>query len=307
MERILLTGATGFLGSFLLRRLINAGYEVTVAKRAASDLWRIEDVISQVRLYDVDLGPVETLFEGQGIECVVHLATFYQKFDSSADVDRMLHANVVFPAKLLQVGVQHGVTSFINTGTFFEYDCSVLPVSEKAAFKPQNFYAKSKVAFEAILKSYCSDISAATLKLFSPYGPKDNDKLIPMLLKSALTGKPISLSSGFQKMDFTYCEDIVEAYVAAIRYSLDAPPGYDVFNIGSGAPTSVREVVSIVESDLGLEMFKQWGRGTNDIPIAYADVLHARDVLGWSPEYSIQEGLKKTLEYYQGVVLSGHK
>jgi len=178
-QTVLLTGATGFMGSHLLEALLKQDYRVVILKRSTSDTWRIAHLLDQVISYDVDLVELELAFEEQEIDLVVHLATLYRKFEESTDIDGMLRTNVSFPSQLLYSAMRHEVKGFINTGTFFEYDCSKLPIDEKAALKPFNFYAQTKLAFENILKGYAEKIPSITLKLFSPYGEKDNQKLIP--------------------------------------------------------------------------------------------------------------------------------
>jgi len=297
---ILLTGATGFLGSHLLEALLNSGYAVVILKRSFSDTWRIVHLLDRVKTYDVDKVSVDKAITESHIDVVVHMATLYRKFDTGKEISEMVASNIAFPCEILESGIRHGLKAFINTGTFFEYDCSALPVKEDAPTKPFNFYAKTKLAFENILKTYSPSLSTVTLRLFSPYGPKDNDKLIPMLIRKAAAGEPINLSDGLQKLDFVFAEDITDAFLRAIKLTQNPTPGHSVFNIGSGMAISVREIVSILEQQLGASLNKQWGPPSSvDIPIAFADIERAKEILGWVPRHSIHEGLAKTIKYYR--------
>jgi len=188
MKHILLTGATGFLGSHLLEALLTQGYKVTILKRSTSDTWRIDHLLKNVSVHN-DNESLELAFEGKAIDTVIHLATCYRKFEETSDIEEMTKANIAFPSEVLIQGIKHGLKHFINTGSYFEYDCSAQPVIESATLKPFNYYASTKIAFDSILKSYSKTLKASTMRLFSPYGEKDNNKLIPMLIKKALSGE----------------------------------------------------------------------------------------------------------------------
>jgi len=299
MKTVLLTGATGFLGSHLLEELLIKGFNVIVLKRSMSDTWRIEHLLDKTINYDLDTVSISNIFDENNIDLVIHLATLYRKFDDGSESDEMIKSNISFPVELVEQAVRNGVKGFINTGTYFEYDCSVLPISEKSTIKPYNLYAKTKIAFESMLKFYSDELNITTLRLFSPYGEKDNDKLIPMIIKKALSGDEIKLSEGLQKMDFIYSGDIVDAFMSVIEGMKNNKNGYAVFNIGSGYCFSVREVVSIVEQKLGKVINKKWGEpSTVDMPLVVSDISKAIKELGWAPKTNIHDGIEKCIKYY---------
>ncbi|MBE0471745.1 MAG: NAD(P)-dependent oxidoreductase, partial [Methyloprofundus sp.] len=265
-------------------------------------LWRIEHLAGQYKSYDVDIQTTSEIFALEKIDVVIHMATLYRKFDNGNEVSEMLDANVKFPAEILESGVRSGIKGFINTGTFFEYDCSRQPVDENAPIAPFNFYAKTKIAFESILKTYSDNIMVNTFRLFSPYGEKDNQKLIPMIIQKALKGEAIELSEGLQKIDLIYVDDIISAYVKAVKRILSSPnkSEYEVFNLGSGVALSIRDVVSIVEQKIGGALQKKWGEASiTDIPIAYADISKASKILNWQPKYNAFTGITNTISYYK--------
>ncbi|ALO46415.1 NAD-dependent epimerase/dehydratase family protein [Pseudohongiella spirulinae] len=300
MKSILLTGATGFLGSHLLECLVEEGYIVTILKRSTSDTWRINHLLDQVRSYDLDNDPLVKVFEEKRIDLIIHLATLYQKDDEVMKVIPMLRSNVNFPTELLEFAIRHKVKHFINTGTFFEYDWSAMPLNEQAPISAFNFYAKTKIGFESILQSYANKIAIVTLRLFSPYGERDNFKLVPSIIDKALRKNVIELSDGLQKLDFIYTKDIVSAYVKSIKYIEGRSIGYETFNIGSGNAISIRDVVSVLEQQLGYTVEKRWGKPSDlNEQIVYADIRKAKNILGWSPKYSIHDGIQRTLEYYK--------
>jgi nucleoside-diphosphate-sugar epimerase len=301
-KTLLLTGATGFLGSHLLEALLLEGYHVIILKRSTSDTWRIKHLLEQCSSYDVDQISLEEIFKLHQIDYIIHLATFYKKAHIIDDIIPMFDTNVTFPAKLLDLATAHGVKGFINTGTFFEYDPSILPISEANPIKTFNLYAKSKLAFEQILKSYADEgkIKAVTLKIFSPFGPKDDvNKLIPFIVSKALKNEPISLSEGFQKLDFIYAGDIAQAYLKTLT-QIDTFSEYESFNIGSGNSYSVREVISLLEELMERSINKTWGSpSTVDNPVIIASRMKAKEQLYWVPQTSLRSGLKETIQYYK--------
>lgn len=305
----MLTGASGFLGSHLLERLLKDDcYDIAILKRSTSDCWRIKELMDRARVFDIDHVSLDTVFEECSPDYILHLATLYRKFDDGSGAKEMIESNVSFPVELLEIGIRSGLKGFINTGTFFEYDCSIQPINEHAAPAPFNLYAKTKLAFESILKSYSDQLAINTFKLFSPYGEKDNIKLIPMVIQKALNHEKVQLSDGMQKLDFTYVGDIVEAYVKAIDRMVlnDGLTGYSVFNLGSGVPVSIREVVSVIQQNVGEVINVDWGEPSAvDIPIAYADISKIKTELSWSPQYSIHAGIANTIEYYRTRMKNG--
>ncbi len=300
MKAILITGATGFLGSHILESLIAQKFNVIIIKRSTSKLWRIKHLLNLVKCYDVDKNSLNNIFEENKVECIIHVATLYRKYDDGAEVEDMLESNVIFPTLLLELAARNGVKKFINTGTYFEYDCSKLPVSEDTKICPFNFYAKTKLAFETLLFSYSNSFDIVTFRLFSPYGEKDNNKLIPMIIQKALAKEKIEFSEGLQRLDFIYIKDIVSAYLTVLNEPQNKLTGYRIYNLGTGVSTSVREVVAIIEDALNVSIHKSWGISENlDIPIVYADISKANKELNWYPCTEIRNGIEKTIQYYK--------
>lgn len=305
---ILLTGATGFLGSHLLEALLKQGYSVVVLKRSTSNLWRIEHLAGQYTSYNLEETALDVVFTEQKIDIVVHLATLYRKFDTVSDVVAMMDANVRFPTELLVQGVKNGILGFINTGTFFEYDCLHQPVDENAPISPFNFYARTKLTFETMLKSFSDSCVINTFRLFSPFGEKDNPKLVPMIIEKALKNEVINLSEGLQKIDLIYAQDIIAAYICSINriLQLTTKAEYEVFNLGSGSALSIRDVVSLIEQQLGKRIDINWGASSaTDISIAYASVKKAKELLGWMPSVGVQKGLENTVLYHRNTLEVG--
>ena len=298
---VLLTGATGFIGSNLLQALIEEGFKVAILKQPNSCTDRINSLLDKVTIFEYTQGKLDKVFEEMPVDIIIHLATHYLKQDDE-EQQQMYKSNVDFPSELLESGCKHGLKGFINTGTFFEYDCATQPVNESAKLEPFNYYAYTKTVFESRLAGYADKLLINTFRLFSPYGEHDNQKLIPFIIQKNLKGEFFKLSEGLQKIDLVYVRDIVSAYLKAIhrmRGSTEKSE-YEVFNLGSGHPLSIRDIVSIVEQTTGMSCDNQWGEPAKlEIPVAYADINKVKAILGWKPQYTVFTGIAKTVKFYR--------
>ena len=304
IKNILLTGATGFIGSHLLEKLLKESYNVIVLKRSFSDTWRIKHLLIKVKKYDIDKISLETVFKENKIDCVIYLATYYRKKHSKEDVVNMIDTNIKFPSELLEQMRLSSVKYFINTGTFFEYAQKSEPINETQSRLPYDLYAATKIAFSEILKYYSDQqsITSIDLKLFAPYGPKDNEKLIVFVVKNYLGKKKFSISPGEQKWNWTFVKDIADAYIKALKYIEKMDNSYEVFNIGSDKIYSIKEIIEVIEKINGGECLVSYDKpySKNEIFYVCCDNTKAKNLLGWIPKYNLQDGLKQTYNYYRG-------
>lgn len=307
-HRLLITGATGFIGSHVLETLAKEEkYEIGITLRSASNMWRIQSILNDnMKRFYLDKDSMISVISTFKPDIVVHLAVYYRKDHDYNDIDEMVRTNIAFPIKLLEAMEKNGVEYFINTGTLSEYLLEETTLNSKSALSPTNLYAATKIAFEDILKFYNEryGIKAITLKLLFPYGPKDEvKKLIPHLLQCALKGEVAYASQGNQLLDYVYVKDVASAYKSAIEFIPKSHRNYDVFIIGSGEPHSPREVADIIRS-FGFKLKVNWGGHRSDQEIFYAkaDITKARNLLQWWPKYSLREGLIETLGYYKSVI-----
>jgi nucleoside-diphosphate-sugar epimerase len=235
-KKIIITGATGFLGAHLLPTLIEKGYDVIILKRSFSDTWRLQNVLSQIKSYDIDKTDMKKIFDENEIGGIIHLATDYGK-KSDNDIIEMFKANIELPAKLLDLGTKYGISFFINTHTFWNAKYSL--------------YSATKSAFIEIAKFYIANhkIKFINLKLEHMYGEKDDfNKFIPFMIKSILEGKEIKASKGEQRRDFIYVQDVVNAYLKVLGNLKNLDKEFLEFEIGTGNSISLRDFVSEIES-----------------------------------------------------------
>ena len=304
--RILITGGNGFVGSHVLESLVKKGNcEVGITLRTTSDTWRVNSMFTDdIERFFIDREGVETVISRFKPDLVLHLAVLYKKRHTASDIEEMFNSNITFPSKILQAMVQNGVRFFINTGTFTEYSIQNRDLTVDASILPSNLYSATKIAFEDILKFYTKtyNINAITLKLTSPYGPRDNtSKLIPYLMNCATSKKVANLSPGDQMWDYIYVKDVAEAYKSAIEYIVNSRESYDSFLIGSGESHSLKEIADIIKSFNG-EFEINWSAVPySEVETYYirADITKARNTLKWWPKYTPIEGLRETYEYYR--------
>ena len=301
MPKVLLTGANGFVGSHVLDHFVTLDWDVVITLRGGSDCWRIESQVNEVSIINLDEISVEKIFVEHQIDCVVHLATLYRKNDDLEELESLIESNVIFPLALASEAQKAGVRAFINTGTFFEYSQSNYKLTENTDRKPINNYAATKIAFSKQLEKYKHQMSVIELMLFSPYGPADNDKLIPYIIHNLLKHQSPNIHQGNNQIDLLYVSDIARAFEQAVIHAVERRAGFDRVNIASGQSISVKEIAMLLHEIIGSSV--ECVLGEVDSPLVVeADITKAKDLLDWVPSVSLKQGLKSTFEYYSGLV-----
>lgn len=282
---ILITGATGFLGSNLLRRFVAGGLKVLVLARKTSNLSRIQDCLAEVRVFYVEDSDFEAIFKEFKVDAVVHCATNYgRKIPSPLSI---LEANLMLPLKLLQVGMNNGLKCFINTDTILD--------------KRVSFYSLSKSQFRDWLKLYSEKLACVNVSLEHFYGPDDDEsKFVTWVIQSMLRGvEKIDLTLGEQKRDFVYIDDVVRAFEKVLVNSLELRAGYFHYEIGTGNLVPIAEFINKIKSLSGNTAtrlnFGAIPYRENEVMASHVDLANIR-ALGWEPEVPLESGLKTTIE-----------
>jgi nucleoside-diphosphate-sugar epimerase len=238
-EKILLTGATGFLGSHILKKLIEENYEVVILIRETSKLDRINS-LDGFTIFKIDpqCSNFDELFELHSIDTIIHLATEYGRKRPYSEV---LISNVYFPVKLIEAGLKKNLKVFINTDSYF------------SKF-PEYQYLKEYTSTKKILKDYLKlllDVKIINLQLEHLYGENDSkEKFFPMLIEKLLKNiVEIELTDGCQKRDFIYVEDVVEAYMIVLK-NRDKLDQFSEFEVGTGVSIPLKDFVIKVRSIL---------------------------------------------------------
>ena len=300
-EYILVTGGTGFIGSHLLEELLNQNKKCILLKRSFSNTWRIDKIMEHENLVikDVDKENLADIFNQYDIEGIFHLATFYERSHKSEEIAEMIDSNINFPTQLLENAINSNVKFFINTGTFSEYDLDSSPISENSKLEAFNLYSSTKTAFECILKFYHEkhDLKCATLKLFTPYGPRDDvNKITPYLINESINKKEILVKSPNKKLDFIYVTDIVDAFITVMK-NIEEFENYEAFTLGTGVGTTLKDLLSIIESNLGKNENVSFGELEDNQ--VWCSNKKIKEKLNWQPKIKLEEGIKKTIDYYK--------
>jgi nucleoside-diphosphate-sugar epimerase len=296
--RILLTGATGFIGSHLLRGLVQDAHDVVVLKRGSSNTGRIDDLMGRVEWHDLEqCGPQEWPVLFQGMDAVVHAATDYAREARSSTV---VEANVLFPLRLLETLVVAGRGVFVNTDSSF--------TKNPADYAHLQAYTTSKRQFLdwARLAVAGTAVAFVNMRLEHPYGPGDrDDKFVQRMILDCLAGRPeIDLTAGEQQRDFVYVDDVVTAYRAVLRRGRPEAGEFVCHEVGTGRATTVRRMVETIHHFCGSCSRLNFGA----LPYRHGEMMHSvADTsslgrLGYIPAYDLETGLRATI----AAARSGH-
>ncbi len=302
-KRALLTGATGFVGANLARRLLRDGHELHLLARPGYRGWRLDEIRADVRLHTVDLGDAAALaglVEHIRPEWVFHLAA-YGAYASQADPGRMIQTNLAATANLVEACLKTGFEAFIHTGSSSEYGFKDHPPAEDEWIDPNSMYAVTKAAATHFCRCTARSREAPmrTLRLYSVYGPyEEPTRLIPTLIVRGLAGQLPPLVNPATARDYVYTEDVNEAYVLAASAPGQAPGA--VYNVGTGIQTSLRQVVAAARAALNITAEPEWGSMAGrqwDTSVWVADNRAIRQALGWTPRYTFAQGFRLTADW----------
>lgn len=257
-KKCLITGATGFVGSNLARKLVNNNWDVTIICRKDSSLENIEDILNKVKVYRYE-NQIEELirfFKENDFGVVYHLASLFIAEHKSNDIKNLIQSNILFGTEILEAMKESNTNLLINTGTSWQHYNS-------EEYNPVDLYAATKEAFEKILKYYVEveNIRCITLKLFDTYGENDKrPKLINLLNKFADERKILDMSLGEQKLDLVHIDKVTNSFIKAFEL-LENNIGlkYDSYGVSSGKQISLREIVENFEKENGKKVLINWG------------------------------------------------
>lgn len=303
-KEVLITGASGFVGSCLVRRLLKENYKIHIITRYTSNLWRLLDVLKDVEIHNIDLldsKKVANLANSISINQVYHLAT-YGGYHYQSKLEDIINTNLIGTWNLFREFSKKDIEMFINTSSSSEYGEKFEPMREDMKVEPNNMYGASKAAGTILCSTYAitNEIPLVTLRLFSPYGYYDaKTRLIPTVISSCLLGKEIKLSQKNSKRDFIFIDDVVEAYLASSKL---ANAYGETFNIGSGLQYTAEEIARIILKLIAKDAKIHW---ENNLDRQYepfiwvSDNKKAYERLNWKPDVNIDTGLTNTINWFR--------
>ena len=292
VQTVLLTGATGFLGSHLASAFLSGGHKVAILKRAGSRLSRIQPLLPDLHVFNVEEG-LEIPFQTLGrVDAVVHTATCYGRKGENAS--EIVEANTAFPLRLLEVATFFNTDTFLNTDSFFN--------TGTVLYKYLNAYSLSKRHFMEWGKSVAESgkVRFFNLKLEHMYGAGDDPgKFATHIIRACLSNADaLNLTPGEQRRDFVHIDDIVSSYLKLLENTMRFDHGFFEFGVGTGHGVTIRVFTNTVHRLTGSQtklLFGALPYRDQEIMESKADVT-ALKALGWTCRYDLESGLKQVVE-----------
>jgi CDP-paratose synthetase len=289
VAKILLTGATGFLGSRIAHYLFN-DFKVIVIKRKSSNTYRLKKISENLTFFNIEEISLADIFKNFKIDVIIHCATNYGGQD--VDSGNIYESNVYFPSQLLKLGIAQKSKLFINVDTFYNANYGYLEQ-----------YSASKDAFRKILYDSQDKIKIINTKIGIVYGSGDNlNKFTVQTIIKLLNNEPIiNFTLGEQKRHFVYVDDAAFAYKLILENLNAFKNGYTDIYIGNGVSTSIKSYVNIIFQITGSTSTLNFGSipyRTNEImnPIGNFELLKN---LEWREHFTLTSGLIKTINYFK--------
>jgi len=310
--RILLTGVAGFIGWKTARKLLENGYEVVGVDNindyydVSVKLWRLKNLegFSNFKFHRVDIENLEALrviFEIYSpIDAIINLAARAGVRYSLENPFVYMTTNAQGTLNLLELSKDYGVKKFVLASTSSLYAGQPMPFKETLPVNtPISPYAASKKAAEvtAYTYHYQYGIDVTVVRYFTVYGPAGRpDMSVFRFIYKIMKNEPIEVyGDGTQSRDFTYVDDIAEGTIKALK-----PLGYEIINLGGNHPYKLNELISKIENLLGKKakiVHKEFHKA--DMRATWADITKAQELLGWKPKVSLDEGLKRTVQWFK--------
>jgi UDP-glucose 4-epimerase len=305
MAKVLVTGASGFVGNNLTRHLLSLGHRVNLLLRESYADWRIRDIRDDVQIHTADLRDGDTVnrvVKEVSPDWVFHLAA-HGAYSSQQDVIRILESNVIGTATLVQACLNVGFDAFVNTGSSSEYGFKDHSPVEQEWLEPNSYYAVAKASATLFCRyaAQTSKLRIPTLRLYSVYGPyEEPTRLMPTIIVKGLKKELPPLVAPHIARDYVYVDDVVQAYLLAATKENQEPGA--VYNVGTGVQTTLRDVVDVARRALGITEEPKWGSMENriwDTGTWVSDNRNIKRALGWRPEYTFEQGFGKMVQWFQ--------
>ncbi len=309
--KILLTGCAGLIGWKVGEFLLKEGHEVVGIDNLNSyydpklKLYRLERLreFPNFRFFKVDVENYEALrvlFETFGFDAVVNEAARAGVRYSIENPFVYFTTNTQGTLNLLELCKEYGVKKFVLASTSSLYAGQPMPFKEDMPVNtPLSPYAASKKGAEVLCYTYhyLYGIDTAILRYFTVYGPAGRpDMAVFNFIYSALKGRPVRVfGDGSQRRDFTYVDDVARATVRSLSLQ-----GYEIINVGNNRPRALRDLISLIEEYTGKKLkiiYEDFHRA--DMRDTWANIEKAKKLLGWEPETSLEEGIRKTVEWFK--------
>jgi len=306
MRRILVTGGTGFVGANLVRRLLKRYPEAQIYLfvRGKHTNWRLHDLLDAVRLHELTLDDRDAVLRCVTQiqpEWVFHLAA-HGAYSWQTNWYDIVQTNLNGSINLFEACAETGFTAFVNAGSSSEYGFKDHAPSEDEYANPNSNYAATKLA----ATQYCRQMAQAknlpmcTLRLYSVFGPyEEPNRFFPALILRGLNGALPPLVEPDIARDYIHVDDVCDAFISAATAG-DRICG-EVFNVGTGVQTKIKEIVELVRATLAIDEEPYWGSMPNrtwDTNVWVANPDRIKTKLGWTAKHTLEAGFKSTVDWF---------
>jgi NAD dependent epimerase/dehydratase len=309
-KKVLVTGAGGFIGSHLVERLVTSGAKVKAFVRYNSrNDWGLLEILpvhiqNEIEVISGNLKDVESVGNAvKDTDMVFHLAALISIPYSYLNPRDVIETNVIGTLSVLNAAREHTVEKLIHTSSSEVYGTAqYIPIDEKHPLQAQSPYAASKIGADKIVESYylSFDLPVTIVRPFNTYGPRQSARaVIPTIITQALSKDKIFLGAMHPTRDFLYVEDTVSGFIKAA----ESPKSVgETFNFGSGQEVSIGELADKITTLIGKDVEIVFDATRirpekSEVERLLADATKAKELLGWEPQFSLDEGIRKTIEW----------
>lgn len=305
MKTAIITGATGFVGANLARRLLKDGHIVHLLVRPQYTSWRIDEISSECQIHKIDLQDAEPLKGAVAKikpDWIFHLAA-NGAYSWQTDVREIINTNMIGTVNLVQSCLSSGFETFINTGSSSEYGFKDHAPAENEYIEPNSYYAvaKSSATMFCQFTARSQKVQIPTLRLYSIYGSfEEPNRLMPTIIINGLSGKLPPLVDPNIARDYVSIDDCIDAYMLAATTKTEDLGA--VYNVGSQTQVSLAEVVEVARKVLNISEQPNWGSMPNrkwDTSVWVSNSEKIKADIGWQTRDSFEDGFSKMVAWFK--------
>lgn len=302
-EIVLITGGAGFIGANLSQKLIKRGFKVHILCKKDTNLWRLNSILQKITVHTVSLSSLvslKKLIKRIKPNVIFHLAA-YGVNSYQSDVKKMIKVNILGTINLLLASKDLPYDIFINAGSSSEYGFKNEPMKEIDLLEPNSFYSATKASSVHLCQVFAKKFNKpiVNIRLFSVFGPyEDNNRLIPTIITSLIKKKTIKITSNISRHDFIYIDDVTNMFVKLLKKGRQLSG--KIINSGTGKEYTASEVVRTLFKVARRKTLVKKGYFAREWDFKHwvADNDLAFKLIGWRPLFSLDQGLKRTYNWF---------
>jgi UDP-glucose 4-epimerase len=298
MQNILVTGGAGFIGSHLVKTLVNQGYTVTIIDNNSRSNKQIIKELEHISCFIESDIQNDILLKNciKKADAVFHLSAVSRVLPCIKNPETCFMNNIIGTELVARYCAKYEKKIVFSSSREVYGNSATLPVRETFPLNPENPYGASKIAGEAILRAYSRTygLNYVILRLANVYGPNDKERVIPVFIKKCMQNKDICIYGGNQVIDFIFIDDIISACLK----TLDDTIKNEICNIGSGTGTDLKSLAELIAKKVSSNskiLIKDPRLG--EVEHFIADISWAKELLNWKPSFSLNKGLEKTINH----------